>query len=100
MVPSDEYKIALEQVNKFAERRQAIATIYLSVNAALTTAIAFLFKDGSLTDVVSQFSAPALLFSGGCCHGTWWIIPVASANPVLADFFRHWAVRKGHLTLA
>jgi FAD binding domain len=35
-----------------------------------------------------------------CCHGTWWIIPVASANLVLADFFRHWAVRRGHLTLA
>jgi hypothetical protein len=23
----------------------------------------------------------------GCCHRIWWIIPVASANPVLADFF-------------
>lgn len=71
MIPANEYRLALDQANKLADRRQAITTTYLSVNAALTGAIAFLFKDGRLPDVASQVTVLALLFSGVMACGLW-----------------------------
>ena len=71
MIPANEYRLALDQANKLADRRQAITTTYLSVNAALTGAIAFLFKDGHLPDVSSQIAVLALLFSGVLACGLW-----------------------------
>lgn len=71
MIPANEYRLALDQTNKLADRRQAITTTYLSVNAALTGAIAFLFKDGRLPDVASQVTVLALLFSGVVACGLW-----------------------------
>ena len=71
MATDNEYQLALEQANKLADRRQAITTTYLSVNAALTGAIAFLFKDGRLPDISSQVTVLALLFSGVVACGLW-----------------------------
>ena len=71
MIPADEYRLALDQVDKLTQRRQSITTTYLSVNTALTAAIAFLFKDGSLPDVTSQFTVLALLFSGVVACNLW-----------------------------
>jgi hypothetical protein len=71
VIPADEYRLALDLANKIADRRQVITTTYLSVNAALTGAIAFLFKDGRLPDVASQVTVLALLFSGVVACGLW-----------------------------
>ncbi len=71
MIPANEYRLALDQANKLADRRQAITTAYLSVNAALTGAIAFLFKDGRLPDISSQVTVLALLLSGVVACGLW-----------------------------
>jgi hypothetical protein len=71
VIPANEYQLALDQANKFADRRQAITATYLSVNAALTGAIAFLFKDGHLPDISSQVTVLALLFSGVVACGLW-----------------------------
>jgi hypothetical protein len=71
VIPANEYRLALDQTNKLADRLRAITTTYLSVNAALTGAIAFLFKDGHLPDVASQVAVLALLFSGVVACGLW-----------------------------
>ena len=71
MIPAHEYRLALDQANKLAERRQAITTTHLSVNAALTGATAFLFKDSNLPGVASQVAVLAILFSGAVACGLW-----------------------------
>lgn len=70
-MPINEYEVMLTRVHQLTERRQSITTTYISVNAALTGAIAFLFKDGSLSGVVSQVSVLVLLFSGIIACGLW-----------------------------
>ena len=70
MIPA-EYQLALDQANKLADRRQAITATYLSVNAAITGAVAFLFKDGRLPDVSSEVTVLALLVSGVVACGLW-----------------------------
>jgi hypothetical protein len=62
-MPADNYKLMLSRVNQLAERRQTVTTTYLSVNAALTGAIAFLFKDGSLSSIIAQVPVLLRLFS-------------------------------------
>jgi hypothetical protein len=69
--PTDEYRLALDQSNKLADRRQTITATYLSVNAAITGAVAFLFKDGRLPDISSQVTVLALLLSGVVACGLW-----------------------------
>jgi hypothetical protein len=71
VIPANEYQLALDQANKLADRRQAITATYLSVNTALTGAIAFLFKDGRLPDVASEVTVLALLLSGVVACGLW-----------------------------
>lgn len=71
MIPANEYRLALDQANKLAERRQSITATYLSVNAALTGAIAFLFKDGNLPTIASEVAVLAILFSGVVACGLW-----------------------------
>jgi hypothetical protein len=71
VIPANEYRLALDQANKLADRRQAITATYLSVNAALTGAIAFLFKEGRLPDVASEVTVLALLFSGVVACDLW-----------------------------
>ena len=71
MTHTDEYELFLGHVYQLAERRQTATTTYLSVNAALTGAIAFLFKDGHSTGLASQISVLTLLFSGMVACGLW-----------------------------
>ena len=71
MTQIEEYKLFLDHVYKLAERRQLVTTTYISVNAALTGAVAFLFKDGHLIGLASQVSALTLLFSGIVVCALW-----------------------------
>jgi len=71
VIPDNEYRLALDQVDKLTQRRQSITTTYLSVNTAVTGAIAFLIKDGSLPSVTSQVSVLALLLSGIVACSLW-----------------------------
>lgn len=59
-----EYTLFLAQVGKLAERRQAMTATYLSVNAAIVGAVAFLFKDGVLPGWQQQ-AAVLVLFGAG-----------------------------------
>ena len=59
-----EYKMFLELVINLAERRQVTTATYLSVNAALIGALAFLFKEGALPDWQQQ-AAVLVLFCAG-----------------------------------
>ena len=68
---NSEYELYLAQVNTLQERRQNATAIYLSVNAALTGAMAFLFKDGQLTNYLSEIAVFTLLFSGVVACGLW-----------------------------
>lgn len=61
MIPAHEYRFALDQANKLADRRQAIRATYLSVNAALTGVIAFFFKDGRFTTLYRVFGVAILV---------------------------------------
>jgi hypothetical protein len=67
----DEYKLFLHHVVGLTERRQAVTTTYLSVNIALTAAVAFLFKDGQLSGWVEQVSTLALLAAGIYASSLW-----------------------------
>lgn len=71
MTLTDEYELFLSHVYKLAERRQTVTTTYLSVNAALTGAIAFLFKDGQLSGLAPQISVLTLLLSGIVACSLW-----------------------------
>lgn len=55
----DEYKMFFEYINKLTDRRQIATTIYISVNSAITVAIAFLLKGAPLIEWVQKL---ALLF--------------------------------------
>ncbi|HYT44745.1 MAG TPA: hypothetical protein VEP90_20625 [Methylomirabilota bacterium] len=71
MSATDEYELFLNHVYNLAERRQTTTTIYLSVNAALTGAIAFFFKDARLANLDSEISVLVLLFSGVVACSLW-----------------------------
>ena len=71
MTHTDEYELFLGHVYKLAERRQLTTSTYLSVNAALTGALAFLFKDGHLSNLPSMVSALVFSFSGVVACGLW-----------------------------
>jgi hypothetical protein len=68
---SEEYKIFLERADNLANRRQSVTTTYLSVNTAITAAIAFLFRNGYLAGWVEQASALALLIAGLVASSLW-----------------------------
>lgn len=68
---SSDYELFLGQVNNLNTRRQMVTTTYLSVNAALTGAMAFLFKDGQLSGFVPLISVLTLLFSGIVACSLW-----------------------------
>lgn len=67
----DEYNLFLNQINTLVTRRQAVTATYLSVNTVLIGAMAFLFKDGQLTNLSSQISALTLLLSGVVVCSLW-----------------------------
>ncbi len=71
MTSDEEYKLFLNHVIGLTERRQSVSTTHLSVNAAITAAIAFLFKGGQLTGWPEQLAALVLLTSGIVASGLW-----------------------------
>lgn len=66
-----EYELFLSQVNEFMNRRQNVTTIYLSVNAAISGAIAFLISDAKLGSWKLQFSIVLLLIAGIVACSLW-----------------------------
>jgi hypothetical protein len=60
----NEYELFLNHVNSLMERRRSVTATYLSVNAAITGAVAFLFKDGLLEEWTQQVSVLVLLIAG------------------------------------
>lgn len=67
----DNYTFLMGQTNLLVQRRQAVTATYLSVNAALTGAMAFLFKEGHLPGFVAHVAVLTLLFSGIVACGLW-----------------------------
>ena len=66
-----EYTLFLELVSKLAERRQAMTSTYLSVNAAIIGAVAFLFKDGALPGWRQQVAVLVLFLAGIVACDLW-----------------------------
>lgn len=60
----NEYELFLAQINSLMDRRQTVTTTYLSVTTAIIGAVAFLFKDGQLSNWPQQTSVLILLLSG------------------------------------
>ena len=61
----------LDLVNHLSERRQTVTATYLSVNAALIGAVAFLFQDGSLPDWQQQVAVLVLFGAGIVACDLW-----------------------------
>lgn len=68
---NNEFELLLGRVHYLTERRQAVTSTYLSVNAALSGVMAFLLKDGQPANVSSQIALLALLISGVVACGLW-----------------------------
>ena len=64
MTYENEYQLFFDHVNSLIERRKSVTTTYLSVNTAVTAAIAFLFKDAQLQGWTQRSSALILLVAG------------------------------------
>ena len=71
MTPDEEYPIFIDHVNRLTDRRQTVTITYLSVNAALVGAVAFLFKDGYLPNWSQQISALVLFAAGIVACDLW-----------------------------
>lgn len=71
MQSSEEYKIFLDHVAGLTNSRQSVTTTYLSVNTAITAALAFLYRDGDLAGLADQVSALALLVAGFVASSLW-----------------------------
>lgn len=71
MPTHQDYALFVNQVNKLTERRQAVTSTYLSVNAAIVGAIAFILKDVSMIDWGKQLSVLMLLVAGVIACTLW-----------------------------
>ncbi len=71
MDKQDEYRLFLDYVVKMTERRGAITTTYLSVNAAIAGAIGLIFKDIQLQAWGQQMAGLALLLAGIIACNLW-----------------------------
>src|SRR5215203_2885097 len=71
MTYEQEYELFLNHVNGLIERRRSVTATYLSVNAAVTAAIAFLFKDGQLQEWTQKVSVVILLIAGIAACTLW-----------------------------
>jgi len=67
----DMYRLCLDYVKGLTERRQSVSTTYLTVNGAVSAAIAFLFKDGQISGLIDQVSALTLLVAGLVASSLW-----------------------------
>lgn len=61
---ADDYQRVIDQVKTLTENRQTVTSTYLSVNTAITGAIAFLLKDGQVTGVAQGVAILVLMASG------------------------------------
>jgi len=66
-----EYALFLEQAGKLAERRQSVTSTYLTVNAAVVGAIAFILKDVQMVAWEQQLAALLLLIVGIVACSLW-----------------------------
>lgn len=71
MTRKSEYELYLEQVNKLTERRQAVSTIYLTVNTAIVGAMALIFGDIQMQEWGRQLSSLALMVAGVAACDLW-----------------------------
>ena len=82
----EEYRLFLEQVNKLAERRQSVTSTYLTVNAAIIGAVAFLFQDGYVSGWTQQ-GAVLVLFVAGIAACDIWRRLIAQHSTLLKWWF-------------
>ena len=71
MTRETEYTTFLDLVNHLSERRQTVTATYLSVNAALIGALAFLLQDGKLPAWQQQVAVLVLLGAGIVACDLW-----------------------------
>ena len=71
MQKDTEYALFLEQAGKLAERRQSVTSTYLTVNAAVVGAIAFILKDVQMVAWEQQLAALLLLIVGIVACSLW-----------------------------
>ena len=71
MTSEHEYSLFLDQVNKLADRRQAVTSTYLSVNAAIFAVIAFVMKDVPMADWGKRISLLLLLMAAVIICDLW-----------------------------
>jgi len=71
MSACNEYQTLIAQINKLTERRQSVSSIYLSVNAAIMTAIAFWVKNSPMMGWKQQASLLLLLVAGIVASDLW-----------------------------
>jgi hypothetical protein len=71
MTPTQEYPLFLAQAGKLADRRQAVTSTYLTVNAAIFGVIAFVMKDVQMVDWGKRISVLLLLLTGFIICGLW-----------------------------
>jgi hypothetical protein len=71
MTNEAEYELFFNHINNLMERRKSVTATYLSVNTAITGAVAFLFKDGQLQGWTQQISVLLLLFAGIAACTLW-----------------------------
>ncbi len=62
--PNHDFKFGLEHVEKLLDRRQAITTFYLSVNAGIASIVGLLLKDAQLKQEWLLISVLLLLGAG------------------------------------
>jgi hypothetical protein len=68
---NDEYQCCIEQIRRLTEHRQHVTTTYLSVNTAITGAIAFLLINSEIAASAQSFAILLLLISGVVVSDLW-----------------------------
>jgi hypothetical protein len=66
-----EYSLFLTHINNLMERRKSVTATFLSVNAAITGAMAFLFEGGQLQEWPQQVAAVVFLLTGIVACALW-----------------------------
>lgn len=71
MYRSSDYLTAYDHIEKLLDRRQSTTTVYLSVNAAIATALGILVKDVNLHGLGLSTALVLLLFAGLVATWLW-----------------------------
>jgi len=67
----DEYKFLVEDTARITDRRQSISNLYTTINSILLAAIAVLFSETALPDLVIIAGAVAIMLAGIAISLTW-----------------------------